>query len=122
MSEQLARVQLVERRRPRVRRFYRAIPYTAIFPHDGQIQTRLAFAGAAEKAKGRKGLCPCHQLPWAAHYVAVERANKTVPTPTPPQPPLWWQRLQEFKSRLLAAAQLPPIKESIYKRESHSEV
>jgi hypothetical protein len=63
--------QLVFRTRPRPFTYLRAAPRSILFPTDAQIEARLRFSEAAKQASGLKGLCPCHGLPWAAHFVKV---------------------------------------------------
>jgi len=105
-------VQVVTRHRPKTTRFLRAVPITAFFPHDGQLEVRTLFAEAAEKAEGREGLCPCHQLPWAAHYVLEETARSRVKRPTLSPLKEWEKRLitlEEALRRLtVAVAQAKP--------------
>ena len=72
-------LQLVVRRRPRLKIFFRELPPTYFIPRDAQIHMRIKFAEAAKKAKGKKGLCPCHGLPWAAHYVKEALEGKQAP-------------------------------------------
>jgi hypothetical protein len=56
---------------PRPFAYLRAAPRSILFPTDAQIEARLKFSEAAKQARGLKGLCPCHGLPWAAHFVKV---------------------------------------------------
>jgi hypothetical protein len=63
--------QLVFRTKPRPFAYLRAAPRSILFPTDAQIEARLKFSEAAKQARGLKGLCPCHGLPWAAHFVKV---------------------------------------------------
>jgi len=65
-------VQVVERRKPRRKIFYRAAPYTIFFPTEAQIKTRLKFAEIVKKQKGAKGLDPETKLPVAAAAVKKE--------------------------------------------------
>lgn len=93
-AKDLRDVQIVERHKPRFKRYIRSVPYTAFFPHDGQIEARLAFADAAEKAKAKEGLAE-DGLPQAAHSVKEQMLGVKVahPTPTP---------LKEYERRALA--------------------
>jgi len=86
-------IQLVTRHKPKTTRFLRAVPITAFFPHNGQIEVRTLFAETAMKAEGKEGLCPCHQLPWAAHFVLEETAGSRVKHSTPPPLKEWEKRL-----------------------------
>jgi len=99
-------IQLVTRHKPKTTRFLRAVPITAFFPHNGQIEVRTLFAEAAKKAKRKEGLCPCHQLPWAAHFVLEETVGSRVNHPMPPQLKEWEKRLAALTEamRVLALA------------------
>ena len=44
-------LQLVVRRKPRLKIFYRELPPTYFIPRDAQIHMRILFAEAAKKAK-----------------------------------------------------------------------
>ena len=54
-------------------------PYTAVFPHDGQIQVRVKFGEIAAGAKGSKGLDPETGLTPAAAKVHREMKGYTAP-------------------------------------------
>ena len=71
-AKSLEDVQVVTRQKPKTTTYLRAVPHTAFFPHNGQVEVRILFAEAAQKATDKEGLCPCHRLPWAAHYVLEE--------------------------------------------------
>jgi hypothetical protein len=92
-AQSLQDVQVVTRHNPKTTTYLRAVPYTAFFPHNGQVEIRTLFAEVAEKAKGKEGLCSCHRLPWAAHYVLEETSGFRVAHPTPPPMKEWEKRL-----------------------------
>jgi len=54
-------------------------PFTAIFPHNGQIQGRLHFASLAHGGKGKKGLDPETGLPGAASEIAKRMPGYRAP-------------------------------------------
>jgi len=91
-------VQVVRRRKPRETVYIRAVPRTIFEPTRGQVLHRLRVARAGRKARGKKGLCPCHGLPWAAHYVLTELKGKRVPPEVAKKPrePEWVKRLRAF--------------------------
>jgi len=105
-AESLQDIQLVTRHKPKTTRYLRAVPITAFFPHNGQIEVRTLLAEAAKKAEGKEGLCPCHQLPWAAHFVLEENAGSRIKHPTPPPLKEWEKRLTALTEamRVLALA------------------
>ena len=65
-------IQIVVRRKPKLKVYVRKTPSTVTHPKDGQIETRLKFAEIASKAKGMKGLDPETGLPRAAALVMKE--------------------------------------------------
>jgi len=99
-------IQVVTRHKPKTTRFLRAVPITTFFPHNGQIEIRTLFAQMAKKAEGKEGLCPCHQLPWAAHYVLQQTGGSRVKHPTPSSLKEWEKRLTTLEEalRMLTAA------------------
>jgi hypothetical protein len=54
-------------------------PFTAVFPHNGQIQGRLHFASLAHAAKGKRGLDPETGLPGAASEIAKRMGGYRAP-------------------------------------------
>jgi len=64
--------------------FFRNQPYTAVAPHLGQVEVRIAFGEAASKAEGKTGLAP-DGLPWAAHYVREELTGYRAPDAMDPE-------------------------------------
>jgi len=92
-AQSLQDVQVVTRHTPKTTTYLRAVPHTAFFPHNGQVEIRTLFAEAAEKAKGKAGLCPCHRLPLAAHYVVQEMSGSTAAHLIPPPMKEWEKRL-----------------------------
>ena len=59
--------------------WFRNQPYTAVYPHTGQIQVRLRFAEIASRAKGTKGLDPETGLPQAAALIYKEMSGYRAP-------------------------------------------
>jgi len=105
-------VQTVIRTKPRLKVYARAYPVTALAPKDAQVNRRIAFAEAAKKAKGLKGLAP-DGLPWAAHFVKEELSGKTAPKELKyVKKPKWLEELEKVKAsmELLAriCARAPP--------------
>jgi len=54
-------------------------PYTAVIPHNGQIQVRIHFGDLASAAKGRRGLDPETGLPQAAAEIAKRMPGYKAP-------------------------------------------
>ena len=90
-------IQLVYRRKPRPIVYIRALPSTVKYPKDAQVELRILFARAAKKARGKKGLCKCHNLPWAAHYV-LEELEGYASTLKCEKKPVWKQRLEALEN------------------------
>ncbi|MEM2910855.1 MAG: hypothetical protein QXO01_07325 [Nitrososphaerota archaeon] len=99
-AKSLEDIQVVTRHKPKNTTYLRAVPRTTFFPHNGQVEIRILFAEATEKAKGKEGLCPCHRLPWAAHYVLEENSGSRVAHPTPPSMKEWEKRLTSVAEAL----------------------
>jgi len=93
MSEPLV---LVERRKPRLKRYVRAYPRTAQYPSNAQIEARIRFGEAASKAKGEKGVVEVEdygKLPQAAAKVVEElKGFKSEEKKAPPKPQ-WYERM-----------------------------
>ena len=100
-------MQLVWRRKPRDTIYVRAAPSTLRHPKAAQLERRLAFAEAARKATGKRGLCPCHGLPWAAHHVLEELKGTEAPRELrAAREPEWLKRLRELREALALARRL----------------
>lgn len=54
-------------------------PYTAVLPHDGQIQVRIHFGNVASAGKGKKGLDPETGLTPAAAEVTKRMPGYKAP-------------------------------------------
>jgi hypothetical protein len=55
-------------------------PHTAVFPHNGQIETRIHFGELATGAKGMKGLDPATGLTPAAAKIMKEMKGYRAPS------------------------------------------
>jgi hypothetical protein len=73
--------------------YVRAVPRTVLYPTDGQLETRIKLGEIAQLARGKKGLCECHGLPWAAHYAKVMMSGYKAKERLEPKPKIWESRL-----------------------------
>jgi hypothetical protein len=87
-------VVVVVRRRPRLCVYIRAYPKTGEDPTPAQLAARLAFAGAAEKARGVKYAGKRGGLPPAAERVAEALEGLSF-QPHTARLPQWVERLAE---------------------------
>jgi len=93
-------LQVVVRRRPRLKVYLRALPVTAESPKDAQLERRSAFGEAATEAKGKRGLAP-DGLPWAAHHVKERLRGTEAPRELRVvRVPKWREELEGFRLAL----------------------
>lgn len=68
--------------------WFRNVPYTAVYPHDGQIEARIRFGELAREAKARGEINKVSKrlgkwLPGAAAYIADNMAGYRAPSAMP---------------------------------------
>jgi len=105
----MTELQVVTRRKPRLKIYVRAAPLTRKFPTDAQVVQRLRFAEAARRARGKKGLAP-DGLPWAAHMVKTQLKGVEAPKELKKERiPEWKRRLEALQRCLELAARLAEL-------------
>jgi len=108
----MVELQIVTRRRPRLKTYVRAAPVSIRHPTDAQLVQRLRFAEVARRAKGKRGLAP-DGLPWAAHMVKEQLKGVEAPRGLRKEKvPEWRRRLEALQRCLELAARLAELARS----------